>query len=154
MAWLDDILAQAQSQRNALTQAAATQGQASATGTTSSLTGGTEYPGTQSAAAAASPEARFKAARDDILAGFNLRGRQGKGQGKLEQMGAMLQRRPEAGAAGGDPFASVLQLNQHAGGPREGKAYQEYRLGNALFHVYIDPKTGRRQVVKFGAAPA
>lgn len=146
MAWLDQILAAAQQKRNALTEAAANQ----ATGTSSSQTGGMEYPGAQSAAVAASPEAQFKAAAADYAAGYQLRGqRHQNAQGALA--GAAPVANP-AGAPGGDPLAAVLQLNDRAGSARQGQAFQTIKLGDATFHVYVD-KFGKRQVVKLGSAP-
>jgi hypothetical protein len=46
-------------------------------------------------------------------------------------------------------LAAALKVNQ-SGNARAGRAFQTYDLGHGrMAHVYYDPKTGRRQVVKF-----
>jgi hypothetical protein len=155
MAWLDEVLAQAAAGRNALQVAAASQGQPSATPT--STTGGTAYPdpnGAQEAAGAASAPAQADAALKALLAGYGtFRQRRMKELGpdsaiepfqKWKGAGAELVRNPDPGATG---LAQVAQLNTREGSARQGQAFQTYKLGGATFHVYYD-KNGKRYVAK------
>lgn len=48
------------------------------------------------------------------------------------------------------PGADGEQFRVTSHGPRKGMVHQRYTLGDGLFaNVYYDPRTGRRQVVRF-----
>lgn len=83
--------------------------------------------------------------------------RSGRGQeplleGLTRKLGNGQTQMSETGGAGLVPGADGQSFRVTSHGPREGMVHQRYGLGGGQFaNVYYDPRTGRRQVVKFRA---
>jgi hypothetical protein len=97
----------------------------------------------------------------NLVAGFQ-KWSQAHGQGPERYRDLAEGQRTLSGQVGGpgeavrqvtDPsqqgLAQLIRVNQ-SGNARQGQGFETYELGHGLAaHIYYDPKTGKRQVVKF-----
>lgn len=133
--WLQELIGQNQVGSGALLR----QAQA---GVTSPVTGGAEAPDDAASAAAPAPNPA-----QTLIEAFQKYSKQsGNQQDPLMARGAQLQ--AQAPDAGLGVLSGKAFTNQQAGNARAGQVGQSFTLGGTEYHVYIDPKTGKRTVVR------